>query len=180
MTMSLNKALFGFVIAVLVLAVAWSCQENQTENAAQSLESFDLIQSRILTPSCAIPSCHASAGDATFAQHELILEKSVAYANLVGTTATNANALSAGLLRVKPSDAEGSLLIHKLHIANDHHSGDFGNPMPLGLQKLSQGQLQFIEQWIALRSVKKVADYFNVSKDAARYRAINIGLISAQ
>ncbi len=146
--MFLNKAYFAVISAVLVLAVALSCQENQTQNSAQSLESFDLIQSRILTPSCAIPTCHASAGDATFAQHELILEKSVAYDNLVGATATNLNAVAAGLLRVNPSDPDGSLLIHKLYIANDHHSGDFGNPMPLGLQKLSQGQLEFIEQWI--------------------------------
>jgi Zn-dependent peptidase ImmA (M78 family) len=37
----------------------------------------------------------------------------------------------------------------------------------------------FIEQWLALPSVEKVADYFSVSKDAASYRAINIGLRSA-
>ncbi len=147
--MFLNNSYSRFLVAVLILTGVWSCQENQTQNGAESLESFDLIQSRILTPSCAIPTCHASGGDATFAQHELILEKSVAYNNLVGVTATNPNALAAGLLRVTPSDAEASLLIHKLHIANDHHGGDFGNPMPLGLEKLSKGQLEFIEQWIA-------------------------------
>lgn len=38
----------------------------------------------------------------------------------------------------------------------------------------------FVEQWLALGTLDKVADYFSVSKDAAKFRAINIGLISAQ
>jgi Zn-dependent peptidase ImmA (M78 family) len=38
----------------------------------------------------------------------------------------------------------------------------------------------FIAQWIALRSAEKLADYFSVSKDAARYRAVNLGLLPAQ
>lgn len=38
---------------------------------------------------------------------------------------------------------------------------------------------QFIEQWIALGSLDKVSDYFFVSKDAAKYRAINLGILSA-
>lgn len=35
---------------------------------------------------------------------------------------------------------------------------------------------QFIQQWLALGSLEKVADYFSVSQDAAKFRAINIGL----
>lgn len=36
---------------------------------------------------------------------------------------------------------------------------------------------QFIEQWIALNCIDEVADYFFVSSDAVKYRALNIGLI---
>ncbi len=38
---------------------------------------------------------------------------------------------------------------------------------------------QFIQQWIALGGLEKVTDYFFVSKEAAHYRAINLGLLSA-
>ncbi len=36
---------------------------------------------------------------------------------------------------------------------------------------------QFVEQWVALGSVEKVADYFGVSCEAARFRAMNLGLM---
>lgn len=46
--------------------------------------------------------------------------------------------------------------------------------------QLLMPEAAFIEQWIALRSIDKTADYFSVSKDAARYRAVNLGLLPAQ
>ncbi len=130
------------LIAALLISVS-ACEKKEEGPAS----SFELIQSRILTPSCAIPSCHASQADATFNEHQLILTAGSSYDNLVGVDPHNANALADGLLRVKPNDAESSLLIHKLHI-EDHHSSDYGNPMPLGLQKLSVGQVEYIRQWI--------------------------------
>lgn len=110
--------------------------------------SFGLIQSRILTPTCAIPSCHASESDATFGQHRLILTKGTAYAQLVGIGSVQDQARADGLLRVKAGDSENSLLFHKLQRNAGHHGSDYGNPMPLGLDKLSSGQLEFIRQWI--------------------------------
>lgn len=38
----------------------------------------------------------------------------------------------------------------------------------------------FLEQWLALEELEKIADYFSVSKEAAKFRAINLGLISTQ
>lgn len=38
----------------------------------------------------------------------------------------------------------------------------------------------FIQQWVALKSVDRVADYFSVSRDAVRFRAMNLGLTVAQ
>lgn len=38
---------------------------------------------------------------------------------------------------------------------------------------------QFIEQWLALRSLEKAANYFRVSQESAKYRAIHLGLIPA-
>ncbi len=140
-----RRNFFRVLVTSVVLAVVlYSCKDNQSPPES----SFDILQTRILTPSCATTGCHASKNDGTFAQHELVLEKSVAFANLVNVKSKNANAQSDGLLRVKPFDAEASLFLHKLHLYDRHHTRDYGNPMPLGLKKLSIGQLEFIEQWV--------------------------------
>ena len=127
-----------------ILSFSISCE---TEEVADT-STYGLIQSRILTPSCAIPSCHASGKDATFVQHQLILAKGSAYDQLVNVVSFNTAAKTDGLKRVKPGDAENSFLVHKLHRDGSHHAGAYGNPMPLGLDKLTLGQLEFIEEWI--------------------------------
>lgn len=45
--------------------------------------------------------------------------------------------------------------------------------------QLLMPEAPFIEQWIAMRDLEKVSDYFSVSKEAAKFRAINLGLFSA-
>ena len=139
--MSLRKPELGLWILGIFVILVYSCKESTPES------SFDQLQAKILTPSCAISGCHASKSDATFLQHELILEKSVAFSNLLNIGSKNVNAKADGLLRVSPGEPEQSLLLHKLHVY-DHHVKDYGNPMPLGLKKLTLGQLEFIEQWI--------------------------------
>lgn len=132
-----------FVALVLII---YSCNEAslQDDNA-----TFGLIQSNVLNTSCAIAGCHLSKSDPAFLQHGLVLEKSVAYDNLVNVIPRNQNAKMDGMLRVKPSAADLSLLFHKIHSNSDaHHSGDYGLPMPLGLELLSQGQVEFIRRWI--------------------------------
>ena len=135
--------LFGLaLVAGFSLIMVYSCQENQDQTA-----SFELLQSRILTPTCAVPTCHSAVTDDSFSQHGLVLEKSVAYENLIEANSKNLNASSDGLLLVKPFEPKESLLLHKMHMY-DHHTQDYGNPMPLGLSKLSVGQVEFIEEWI--------------------------------
>ncbi len=121
----------------------YSCKEQ----AQTPSSSFELLQARILTPSCATAGCHASTNDNSFTQHGLVLEKSVAYNNLLNAPPRNANALEDTMLLIKPFDSEKSLFLHKLHLY-DQHQHDYGNPMPLGMKKLTVGQLTFIEQWI--------------------------------
>lgn len=133
-----------------------SCENNSLPDTESS---FGLIQDRLLNTSCAISGCHASVDDDAFAQHGLVLTPAVAYQNLVNVASQHAGAKAAGLLRVKPGDAEGSLLYHKLH-ASGHHAGSYGSPMPLGLPLLSLGQVEFVRQWIAAGAPDKgqVAD----------------------
>jgi hypothetical protein len=136
------------ILLITSIILLYSCGESEEANA-----SFGLIQSRILNTSCAISGCHQSSADPSFAQHGLVLEQSVAYDNLVNAEPKNANAKADGLLLVKPFVSGSSLLFHKIssnveshqHMA---HTGDYGVPMPLGLELLSEGQVEFIRRWI--------------------------------
>jgi Copper type II ascorbate-dependent monooxygenase, C-terminal domain len=150
----------GFFFVTTVAAVAlliYACDPNSED---QRESSFGLIQTKILNTSCAISGCHASGADNSFPQHRLVLEKKVAYKNLVGAAPANANALTDNLLRVKPFLPDESLLFHKLHLFSGHHTRDYGNPMPLGLPALSEGQLEFVRLWIEAGASEKgmVAD----------------------
>lgn len=150
-----------FWIGINAMAVLLAYQSCQTE-AEKVVSSYDLIQSRILDTNCAISGCHQSNSDPSFAQHNLILTAAEAYNNLVDITPKNANAATDGMKRVKPFKSAESLLYHKLHASSsDHHVGDYGNPMPLGLPLLSLGQVEFIRRWIeagAPREGKAVED----------------------
>ncbi len=139
-----NNLLKAFFAGIILMVFLYACKEH--ESLPDS--SFDLLQTKILTPSCATTGCHASKSDATYLQHELVLEKSVAFANLINVKSKNANAQADNLVRVKPFDAEASLFLRKLHLFDLRHTSDYGNPMPLGLTKLTVGQVEFIEQWI--------------------------------
>jgi Copper type II ascorbate-dependent monooxygenase, C-terminal domain len=131
----------GLLLGAIVVIVL-SCNY---EDKKQS--SFEQIQNQILTTSCAISGCHQSTSDPSFLQHGLVLERSVAYQNLIDQNPKNANAIKDNLLLVKPFKAEESLLYHKLNFAS-HHQNDYGNKMPLGLPPLYVGQVEFIRRWI--------------------------------
>ncbi|GAB3271478.1 hypothetical protein GCM10027347_42770 [Larkinella harenae] len=135
--------------------LASACQKNagkpdeEPEPTPVVSSSFDLLQRRILTPTCATSGCHASESDPTFGQHRLVLAAGQSYKNLVGVAPTNSTAKANGLLRAKPFNAQESLLYHKLNAAAGHHSGaDYGNPMPLGKDLLTVGQIEFVRRWI--------------------------------
>lgn len=122
----------------------------------QDISSFDQIQSRILTPSCAIKSCHSSSNDPLFNQHKLILTAGQSFNQLVGREPINLLASAEGMKLVVPGDPENSFLFHKLQRAASHHDGmNYGNPMPLGVDKISVGQLEFIRQWIEAGAPRK-------------------------
>jgi len=130
------------ILFVASLLIVFSCNY---EDKKQS--SFEQIQNQILTTSCAISGCHQSTSDPSFLQHGLVLERSVAYQNLIDQKPKNNNALTDGLLLIKSFKSEESLLYHKLNFAS-HHQSDYGNKMPLGLPPLYVGQVEFIRQWI--------------------------------
>ncbi|MBD2757037.1 monooxygenase [Spirosoma validum] len=139
-----------------------SCKQGATDSPDPAdIASFDLIQQKILTTSCATSGCHASEKDASFVQHGLVLAEGVAYQNLVGVDPKNSEAKADGLKRVKAFASLESLLYHKLNSTASHHSGkQYGNPMPLGGALLPDGQIEFVRRWIEAGAPKtgSVAD----------------------
>jgi hypothetical protein len=111
--------------------------------------SFDLLQDKFFTPTCASSGCHLSTKDASFAQHGLVLAKGSSYANLVGVAAVNSVALKNSVIRVRKFASSESLLYHKLNWDLSHHGlANYGAPMPLGGKPISKGQLAFVQKWI--------------------------------
>ena len=149
------------IICGLLIITACSKKTVDTVEPVNNVSSFSLMQDKIFTPSCAISGCHASNTDATFRQHSLILEKSVAYQNLVGVTPMNELSKTDGHLRVRAFKSLESLLYHKLNWDVAHHGGkQYGLPMPLGSNALSVGQIEFVRRWIEAGAPKtgEVAD----------------------
>lgn len=111
------------------------------------MSTFDRIQSSIITPSCASAGCHSSGS--AFAQSSgLVLDRGVAFQNLVNAVPKNAAARNDGLLRVTPGNPDLSLLMHKLVADPSHHVHDYGSLMPLGSDPLLNGQVEFVKRWI--------------------------------
>ncbi|GAA4459735.1 hypothetical protein GCM10023189_33820 [Nibrella saemangeumensis] len=148
----MNAIIQKCILSGVFLAVAFTaCQKPAVDDATDptELSSFQLLQKRVLTPSCATTGCHASEQDNMFSQHGLVLAEGVAYKNLIEVAPRNTSAKEDGLLRVKPFNSLQSLLYHKLNFDNSHHGGkSYGSPMPLGRDPLSVGQIEFVRRWI--------------------------------
>ncbi|WP_044172313.1 monooxygenase [Flectobacillus major] len=146
-----TKNIYPLIFCIFLFVGVLSCSKKTTDIETPSTEksSFDLIQEKILTPTCATSGCHASTQDGSYLQHKLVLEKTVAYANLVGITPTNDLAKADNFQRVKPYKSLESLLFHKLNWNASHHGGKvYGSPMPLGGNALYVGQIEFVRRWI--------------------------------
>ena len=115
-------------------------------------DTWDIIQETIWTPKCVM--CHV--GDASFAEQSgLILTESVAYEELINVTPTNIHAAEEGLELVGTNGITSlysSFLWEKINANNYEHfyeeHPEYGSIMPLGLDFLTNGELEFIRQWI--------------------------------
>jgi hypothetical protein len=140
---------------IFVSILALACSKEATDPGVTptpqttTASSFDLMQDKLFTPSCASSGCHLSNKDAGFAQHGLVLAKGSSYANLVGVPSVNPVALKNSVLRVRRFASGESLLFHKMNWDLAHHGlVNYGAPMPLGGKPLSKGQLSFVQKWI--------------------------------
>ena len=142
-----------WMVCLAVLCIA--CSKEATDPGVspvpqtKQIASFDLLQDKFLTPSCATSGCHLSEKDGSFAQHGLVLAKGLAYGNLVGAPSVNSAALAKSMPRVKKFASNESLLYHKLNWDLSHHGlANYGAPMPLGGKPINKGQLAFVQKWI--------------------------------
>ncbi len=132
----------------ILIVVAWLISAS-----AQAQHTWDLIQDRVFTPQCA--GCHYY-GSSFAIQSDLILTEGSAYSQLVNVPPHNVAALNDGLLRVGTSGESSvntSFLYKKINapdIEHFHHMHPYyGEIMPLGMPYLTNGEIEFIRQWIA-------------------------------
>ena len=115
-------------------------------------DTWDIIQESIWTPKCVM--CH-DHGLSFAEQSGLILAEDVAYEELVNATPTNIHAAEDGLELVGTNgitSVYSSFLWEKINANNYEHfyedHPEYGLIMPVGLDFLSNGELEFIRQWI--------------------------------
>ncbi len=150
---------YYYLTLITAMTTAMLVSSCQTKEAEEVLEegSFKLIQTQIFDKSCATSGCHASEQDASFRQHGLVLTANVSYDNMVNKFAKNTAANADSMRLVMPGNVSKSFLYTKINCsaASQLAGKQYGNPMPLGANGLSVGEIEFIRKWIeagALRS----------------------------
>ena len=115
-------------------------------------DTWNIIQDAIWNPKCTM--CHVN-GSSFAEQSGLILTADVAYQELIDATPNNIHAAEDGLKLVGTSgigSLYNSFLWEKINAPNYEHfyedHPEYGSIMPLGLDFLTNGELEFIRQWI--------------------------------
>jgi hypothetical protein len=168
-----------FIIVSILLLFFVGCEKDTASNVEPINEitgrsSWKIIQEEIFDKSCA--GCH-SVGTSFGNQSGLMLTADVAYENLINREPHNQVAKDDGLELV---GTEGLASLYKSYLwekinapDKDHFYADhpqYGEIMPLGVDFLTNGQLEFIRQWIVAGSPETgaVADS-SLLQDSARY-----------
>ena len=114
--------------------------------------TWDIIQESIWNPKCTM--CHTS-GSSFAEQSGLILTADVAYDELINVIPQNPHAAEDGLELVGTNGIASlysSFLWEKINAPNYEHfyedHPEYGSIMPMGLDFLTNGELEFIRQWI--------------------------------
>jgi hypothetical protein len=148
---------FAFIVFLLPTIIIISCKKDATPTPTIT-GSFDLLQQKILTPSCAVVGCHNSTADRTYSQHKLVLTGADVHTQLYNGNVANAQAIAANLRQIAPNDTAKSFFFQKLIFNQSRHK--YGSAMPLGADLLTTKQIEFVRQWILAGAPKtgEVAD----------------------
>jgi hypothetical protein len=149
--------LHRFVMSLfLFAAIIVGCKKTETPTPTPtSTNSFDLLQTKILTPSCGSSGCHKSTTDGSYSQHKLVLTGADVHTRLINGDVANAQAVTAGLKQIVASDTAKSFFFQKLIFNQSRHK--YGSAMPLGADLLTAKQIEFVRQWI-LKGAPKTGD----------------------
>lgn len=144
----LNPLVFLSVVTLGLI----SCGKDEGTIPLDQQDTYEVIQTQIWDTQCI--SCHVSGS--TFAtQSDLVLTSDVSYSQLIGRSPNNKSAIEDGLELVGSEGLPSlfkSFLWEKLnandqeHFYSDHPQ--YGAIMPLGGDFLTNGQLEFIRDWI--------------------------------
>lgn len=140
----------------LAIATCFVSCKKEAETPADPLEqyetTYEVIQGAIWDQSCI--SCHV-AGSSFARQSDLVLTADVSYQQLVNRSPKNESAQEDGLLLVGDKGLESiysSFLWEKINVLDQEHfysdHPGYGSLMPLGGDPLTNGQLEYIRQWI--------------------------------
>jgi hypothetical protein len=153
--MKTMKIIFYSIPSLLLLMVGCNTEESKTaepNNDLVNLTTYEVIQTEIWDQSCI--SCHTTG--ASYAnQSGLILTADVSYEQLMNRVPSNVAGAEDGLLLVGDegyASLPKSFLWEKInandmdHFYQDHP--EYGAIMPLGDDFLTNGELEFIRQWI--------------------------------
>ena len=150
---TIHRILLGSMTCLF--ASACSDSSNSLEPEPQEPEvtsTWDVIQTVILDKNCV--ECHV-AGASFATQSDLVLTSNVAYSQLVNRTPNNPTARADGLTLVGTEGLASvgkSFLWEKINAPNQAHYFDdhpgYGALMPLGKPPLTNGELEFVLQWI--------------------------------
>ena len=150
---AMRKALLGSMTCLLVSACSDSSNSLEPEpQEPVATSTWDIIQTVIFDKNCV--ECHV-AGASFATQSDLVLTSSVAYSQLVNRAPKNPVALADGLTLVGTeglASIDKSFLWEKINAPNQAHYFDdhpgYGALMPLGKPPLTNGELEFVLQWI--------------------------------
>ena len=165
------------LIALVTGFVIFGCQktkEDPLDTLDQYATTYEVIQGTIWNQSCT--SCHY-AGSSFARQSNMVLTADVSYSQLINRSPDNASALEDGLVLVGDQGLESlytSFLWEKINVLDQEHFNSdhpgYGSIMPLGGEPLTNGQLEYIRQWILAGAPEDgdLADR-SVLKDTSRY-----------
>ncbi|MFT4834330.1 MAG: hypothetical protein ACJAVY_002514 [Marinoscillum sp.] len=165
---------------LIVFAAAFiSCEDKNSSTPEDPLadytSTYAVIQGEIWDKTCI--SCHVS-GSSFARQSDLILTSDVSYSQLINRAPDNEDAKADGLLLVGDEGLESfykSFLWEKINAPDQEHFYEdhpgYGTQMPLGDDPLTNGQLEFIRQWI-LAGAPETGDVVlkSVLDDTSRYQ----------
>ena len=175
------KAIHRILLGSMTCLLASGCSGNSNSlepepQEPEATSTWDIIQTVILDKNCV--ECHV-AGASFATQSDLVLTSNVAYSQLVNRTPNNPTARADGLTLVGTeglASAGKSFLWEKINAPNQAHYFDdhpgYGALMPLGKPPLTNGELEFVLQWIlaGAPSSGNVVD-LGLLDDTERYEA---------